>query len=106
MKPARLRPAAEADLLVMAQWYGERGGEVLAVRFFDEARGALQQVENMPTMGSPRLGIQSEHPAMRSWPLQHFPVRWFYFEREDHLDVVRIPGERQDIVAILTAGLG
>jgi len=25
---------------------------------------------------------------------------WFYFEREDHLDVVRLRGERQDILAI------
>lgn len=98
-----MRPAAEADLLSMAQWYGERGGPVLAMRFFDEARAALQQVEAMPTMGSPRLGIQCEHPGMRSWPLQHFPARWFYFEHDDHLDVVRLLGERQDVVAILAA---
>jgi len=31
-----------------------------------------------------------------------FPLRWFYFEREDHRDIVRLLGERQDIVAILS----
>lgn len=105
MKPARLRPAAETDLLSLARWYGERGGRVLAETFFDEAREALMTVESMPTIGSPRLGLQSEQAGLRSWPLEHFPVRWFYFEWEDYLDVVRLLGERQDIAAILAAGL-
>lgn len=104
MKSGRLRPAAEEDLISLARWYGERGGRVLAEKFFDEARDALIAVEAMPTIGSPRLGLQSGQPGLRSWPLEHFPVRWFYFEREDHLDVVRLLGERQDIAAILAAG--
>ena len=29
-------------------------------------------------------------------------MQWLYFELEDHLDVVRLLGDRQDIVAILT----
>ena len=32
---------------------------------------------------------------------QSFPLLWCYFERGDHLDVVRLLGERQDIAAIL-----
>jgi toxin ParE1/3/4 len=28
-------------------------------------------------------------------------VEWFYFEADDHLDVVRLLGERQDTAAIL-----
>lgn len=30
---------------------------------------------------------------------------WFYFERTDHLDVVRLLGERQDIATILRVDL-
>jgi toxin ParE1/3/4 len=30
-----------------------------------------------------------------------FPMQWLYFETEDHLDVVRLLGDRQDISAIL-----
>jgi toxin ParE1/3/4 len=30
-----------------------------------------------------------------------FPLPWCHFERGDHLDVVRLLGERQDIPAIL-----
>jgi hypothetical protein len=29
------------------------------------------------------------------------PLRWCYFERTDHLDAVRLRGERQDLAAIL-----
>ncbi len=105
MKHGRLRPAAEDDLLSLARWYGERGGRLLAEKFFDEARQALLTVEAMPTIGSPRLGLQCEQPGLRSWALEHFPVRWFYFERDDCVDVVRLLGERQDIAAILAAGL-
>ncbi len=105
MKPGRLRPAAEADLLAVTGWYDERGGRLLAEKFFDEARLALKTVEAMPSIGSPRLGLLIDHPALRSWALEHFPVRWFYFERDDHLDVVRLLGERQDIAAILAGAL-
>lgn len=103
MKPARLRPAAQDDLIELARWYGEQGGRPLAGMFFDEARAALQNAEAMPTIGSLRLGLLSDQPGLRSWALKHFPVRWFYFERDDHLDVVRLLGERRDIAAILAA---
>jgi hypothetical protein len=26
---------------------------------------------------------------------------WFYIERDDHLDILRLLGERQDVLAIL-----
>ncbi|MCZ7562315.1 MAG: hypothetical protein M5U30_21710 [Burkholderiaceae bacterium] len=35
-----------------------------------------------------------------------FPLSWCYFERGDHLDVVRLLGERQDIIAILGDEVG
>jgi toxin ParE1/3/4 len=38
---------------------------------------------------------------LRSWPLRRFPVRWFYIERADFIDVIRLLGERQDLEAIL-----
>jgi toxin ParE1/3/4 len=44
-----------------------------------------------------RLGV----PGLRAWQVAKFPLLWFYFERGDHLDVVRLLGERQDIAAIL-----
>ncbi len=40
-------------------------------------------------------------PGLRTWRVAGFPLLWCCFERADHLDVVRLPGERQDIAAIL-----
>jgi toxin ParE1/3/4 len=34
-----------------------------------------------------------------------FPLRWIYFVRDDHLDVVRLLGERQDVETILASAL-
>ena len=105
MKPAVLRPQAEIDLLDVTQWYVERGGTALAAQFFDSARAAINELERMPGMGSPRFGQLAGIDGLRSWPIARFPVRWCYFEQPDYIDMVRVLGERQDIVAILGAGL-
>jgi toxin ParE1/3/4 len=86
-----------------ARHYARQGGVGLGERMFDAALEALKPIERMPAIGSPRLGQLCEIPGLRSWRIDGFPVLWFYFEAEDHLDVVRLLGERQDIVAILTA---
>lgn len=101
MKPARLRPQAERDLVETARHYVQEGGAALGERMFDAALAALKPIQRMPGMGSLRLGDLCDVPGLRSWGVTGFPLQWFYFERDDHLDVVRLLGERQDIVAIL-----
>lgn len=101
MKRARLRPRAEQDLVNAAKYYTQKGGKQLGAKLFDAALAALKPVERMPSIGSPRLGQICEMPGLRSWSVQDFPMLWFYFESDDHLDVVRLLGERQDIAAIL-----
>ncbi len=101
MRPAILRPQAEVDLLDATRWYLTQGGESLAARFFDSARAAYAVIERQPAIGSPRLGLLAGVDGLRSWPVTSFPHRWCYFERHDHLDVVRLLGERQDVAAIL-----
>jgi hypothetical protein len=61
----------------------------------------LDQIELDPGIGSPTLGKRLRIPGLRGWRLGKFPLLWCYFERADHLDVVRLLGERQDIAAIL-----
>jgi toxin ParE1/3/4 len=104
LKRAHLRPQAEADLLDATRHYATEGSIELAERMFDAAFGALEPIERMPGMGSPRLGQLCEIPGLRSWRVTDFPMQWLYFEADDHLDVVRLLGDRQDITAILTAG--
>lgn len=103
MKLARLRPLAEEDLVAAARHYAQEGGIDLGERMFDAALAALKPIERMPSMGSPRLGQLCEIPGLRSWRVTDFPMQWLYFEAADHLDVVRLLGDRQDIVVILSA---
>ncbi|HSV36653.1 MAG TPA: type II toxin-antitoxin system RelE/ParE family toxin [Ramlibacter sp.] len=101
MKPVKLRPLAEQDLVEMARYYAREGGATLGERAFDAALAALKPLQRMPGMGSPRLGQLCEIPSLRSWRVSGFPMQWFYLEADDHLDVVRLLGDRQDIIAIL-----
>lgn len=103
MKRARLRPLAEEDLVQAARHYAQAGGLSLGERMFDAALGALKPIQRMPAAGSPRLDLLCEIPGLRSWRVKGFPMLWLYFEAEDHLDVIRLLGDRQDIAAILTA---
>jgi toxin ParE1/3/4 len=105
LKPARLRPQAEADLMEATRYYAQEGSVALAERMFDAALAALQPVQQMPSIGSPRLGLLCEIPGLRCWRITDFPMQWLYFEHTDHLDVVRLLGDRQDIVAILGSNI-
>lgn len=104
MKPAQLRPQAEADLVEMARYYAREGGLELGERAFDAAVAALEPVQQMPSMGSPRLGQLCDIPGLRSWRVTEFPMQWLYFEARDHLDVIHLRCDRQDILAILKDG--
>ena len=102
MKEARLRPLAEADLVAAVQHYASEAGLQLAERMFDAALAALKPIERMSAIGSPRFGQLCDIPGLRAWRVEGFPAQWLYFELDDHLDVVRLLGDRQDIVGILT----
>jgi toxin ParE1/3/4 len=101
LKVAKLRPQAEQDLIEAARYYQEAGSPALAERMFDAAIAALDPIQGRPALGSLRLGQICEIPGLRSWRITGFPMQWFYFERQKHLDVIRLLGDRQDILSIL-----
>jgi toxin ParE1/3/4 len=98
---ARLRPRAEADLIDRTVHYRAAGGAELAKRFFDSALASLRSVERMPGIGSPLIGEMCDIPGLRSCAVKGFPIRWYYFIAEDHLDVVRLLADVQDLTAML-----
>jgi toxin ParE1/3/4 len=104
VKPVRLRPRAEQDLIAAADFYRQQGGAVLAQRVFEAALVSFEAIQRMPGIGSRRIGELCEVPGLRSWGVNGFPMQWFYFEADDHLDVVRLLGDRQDIATILRSG--
>ena len=73
----------------------------MAVRLLNATNAALDQIELDPGIGSPVLGKSLDIPDRRTWRVSRFPLLWFYFERDHHLDVVRLLGERQDVADIL-----
>lgn len=85
----------------MARYYAQEGGFDLGERVFDAALAALEPIRQMPSIGSPRLGLLCDIPSLRCWRVTGFPMQWLYFEASDHIDVVRLLGDRQDIIAIL-----
>ena len=101
MKRAVLRPLAERDLIDATRWYIGQGRLALGAKAFDAARAALERIKRMPGLCSPWLGKECGLPGLRQWGVGGFPMSWFYFERDDRLDVVRLLGDRQDIATIL-----
>lgn len=101
MKPAVLRPQALRDQQGEVRCYRKEGGGRLAVKLANATNAALDQIERDPAIGSPTFGKLLGIPGLRTWQVAKFPLLWCYFDRGDHLDVVRLLGERQDIAAIL-----
>jgi toxin ParE1/3/4 len=101
VKRAILRPQARADLHAEIVYYRKQAGTLIANQLAGAVDAALQHIQQNPGTGSARIGQTLEIPGLRSWRVSGFPLMWFYFEREGHLDVVRLLGERQDILAIL-----
>ncbi len=101
MIEVRLRPLAEVDLVERVRHYRSEGGDELGGRFFDRAIESLRVIEQMPRAGSPRTGELCDVPGLRSHRVAGFPCGWFYFERNDYVDVVRLLAYAQDLATIL-----
>ena len=83
------------------RYYRKVGGDDLGERFFAAALAALRAAERRPNVGSPGLGELCDLPGLRSWRVERFPLRWYYFIGDDRLDVVRLLADAQDLVNLL-----
>lgn len=101
MTAALLRPLAEADLVERTHYYRREGGDNIGERFFDAAIAALGAMGRMPGAGSPVLGEQCGIPGLRVRRVVGFPCCWFYFVAQEHIDVVRLLADAQDLPTIL-----
>lgn len=101
MKIALLRPSAREDRKSEVRYYREKAGRDTAVHLVAQMSRALEQIQTDPGIGSPRWGQLAEIDGLRAWRVTDFPLTWLYIERADHLDVIRLLGERQNILSIL-----
>jgi toxin ParE1/3/4 len=97
----RLRPRAELDLVERTRHYRGEGGDELATRFFDRAIAVLDAIGRMPGVGSPRVGEMFVIPGLRVRRVDGFSCGWFYFVTGDHVDVVRLLADAQDLPTLL-----
>ncbi len=101
MTATRLRPLAEVDLVDRTRYYQREGDDQLAERFFGAAIATLDAIGRMPGAGSPRLAELCGVPGLRFRSVGGFSCGWFYFIAADHVDVVRLLAEAQDLPALL-----
>jgi toxin ParE1/3/4 len=100
LKPALLRPQALRDQQSEVRYYRQQAQTRVAVRPVKATNAALDPIEFDPGIGSPVPGKALEVPGLRTWRVARFPMLWCYFERNDHVDVVRLLGGRQDVAAL------
>ena len=59
-------------------------------------------MERAPRVGSSRLGELCGISGLRVRTVVGVPCGWYYFIGSDHLDVVRLLADAQDLLSILT----
>lgn len=91
-----LRPMARDDRRIEVRYYRQEAGAAVADKLIKAMAKALQELGRNPAIGSPTLGQLLGIAELRTWRVQGFPLTFWYFERAEHVDVVRLVGQRQD----------
>ena len=100
MKPCRLRPLARQDRRDEIRYYRQEAGTRIALKLADGLEKAQAELTRQPGIGSPVLGLKLGIAGLRTWRIDGFPLTFWYFERETHIDVARLVGQRQDAMSI------
>ena len=95
-KPYGLRPQAREDRRAEVRYYRQQAGDSVAAKLVKAMAKALVDLELNPSIGSPTMGRVLRIDELRTWRLQGFPLTFWYFERADHIEVIRLVGQRQD----------
>ena len=95
-KPYVLRSQAREDRRSEVHFYRQKAGAAVANKLVKAMAKALQDLERNPSIGSPALGILLGIDERTTWRLQGFPLTCWYFERADHIEVIRWVRQRQD----------
>lgn len=104
-KPVRPRAAATADFDAITDFYLVEAGVSVAQRFGSALTSAYERLARNPAIGSPLIGGTCGRPGLRSWPVTGFPYLVCYFERPDHVDVVRVLHGARDLAVALGEAL-
>ncbi len=100
MKPCVLRPRARDDRRHEVRYYRDKAGEGTATRLVAALDSAFVQLSRDLGIGSPAIGHELDVNGLRSWRLNGFPLSVWYFERDSHVDIVRLVGQRMEALWI------
>src|SRR3989344_8032697 len=103
MKRGIPRPQADRDVDAALSFYANENPRI-ARDFLHEVQRASVQISEMPGLGYPRLSFELEIENLRSYSLKIFPYVLIYFEREHHIDLVRVMHSHRDISTLLLGG--
>jgi len=90
----RSRADSEIDTAIL---YYLRESKDVASNFLYEVEKGFGRVGMMPGIGSLRFAEELHVDGLRAYPLQNFPYLLFYFEREDHIDLIRVLHTHRDV---------
>jgi toxin ParE1/3/4 len=101
VKPCVLRPKAREDRRSEVRYYRTEAGPAVAEKLVGALAKALRELERHPSIGSPTLGKALGIDELRTWRIDGFPLSYWYIEQADHVDVLRLVGQRQQQSDIL-----
>ena len=102
MKSIRQHRRAQLDILQALDYYRLEAGTKIAESFVLSIEASMDRLSRFPSMGSPHFGLMLNIPGLRTVLTPDFPYTVFYFERDAHVDVVRVLHQRRDIPSLLS----
>jgi toxin ParE1/3/4 len=93
---------ATDDIREQADYYRQRAGLPVALRFVDNAERAFEQLAAMPKIG-PLLGLDElPYEDIRRWHIDGFDrLIILYRETQDGIEVIRVLHTSRNIIEIL-----
>ncbi len=87
--------------LTDARAYYQRETPHMVAEFASTIDAELLHLRQHPRTGSPRYGFLLRMPGLRSWPVKRFPYVILFLDQGDHIAVLRVLHQAQDIPAHL-----
>ncbi len=96
-----IRPAAESDLIEIADYLDARSAQV-AERFQAAAQRTFELLELQPGMGRPHAPPHPNLPGLRVWRIIDFPrYAVYYLPADDGITIVRVLHTSRDRTTII-----
>jgi toxin ParE1/3/4 len=92
-----LREAARRDIEEAVAFYVSQGAPAAAADLVECVERGLGYIARFPGAGSPRHAHVLDLAGLRSWMIDGYPYIVFYLERQDQIDVWRVPHSERDI---------